>query len=152
MSHHPQILVLRRWTIRDLLDAIRFPRRKTTVLPAVWVEELMVKRFGTLLVCASCVTKYRDGLRRWGYAAHPDMKAQGNACDFCQGIPSHPVPLWFKEEHRYPTTADYAREAAAALAPWPRAFRGDQRPSRPRPRQGTDQPQGRDRLCILRSG
>lgn len=132
MSHHPQILVLKRWTTRDLLEAVRFPRRKATVLPAPWVEELMAKRFGALIVCPGCAVKYRAGLRRWAYVAHPDMKTQGNSCDFCQGIPPQPIPLWFKEEHQYPTQADYARERAGALSPFPRSFRGTQFPIRPR--------------------
>jgi len=112
---HPGILIPKKWTIRDLLDAIRFPRRKATLLPSVWVDELMQKRFGTLIICRACARKYQDGIRRWGYVRHPDMKAR-NLCDFCQCMEPHPTALWFKEEHRYPTREFHERQVAKTRA------------------------------------
>lgn len=105
-GHHPLNLFPRPWTLKDRLAASIFPRRKATVLPSVWVEELMAKRFGALMICQPCEWKYRDGIRRWGYAKHPDMKAAGNACDFCKQVRDW-LPLWMKEEHRYPTRQDH---------------------------------------------
>lgn len=112
---HPGVLVPQRWTIRDLLDAIRFPRRKATLLPSVWVDELMQKRFGTLIICRACARKYQEGIRRWAYVRHPDMKAR-NLCDFCQHLEPHPTSLWFKEEHRYPTREFHEQQAARTRA------------------------------------
>lgn len=120
------ILVPQSWSVVDKLLARRFRGRKATVLPAPWVEELMAKRFGCLMICGPCAVKYRDGISRWGYARHADMKVQGNACDFCkQAQPM--MPLYFKEEHRYPTQADYAHQAERAVSPFPRNFQGDLR-------------------------
>lgn len=100
-----------RWTLRDKIFAQRAPRRKATLLPAPWVEELMAKRFGALIVCDGCAFKYRDGLGRFGYARHPDMKARGNACDFCKQVQSYPAALWLPEEHRYPTATEHAEQS-----------------------------------------
>lgn len=111
------------WKPRDLLP--QFPRRATTLLPSVWVEELMAKRFGALIICGPCSWKYADGIKRWCYVRHPDMKVQGNACDFCTKVPPGQTPLWFKEERQYPTQQDYAREQAHARSPWPRNFQGE---------------------------
>ena len=112
---HPGVLIPKRWTIRDLLDAIRFPRRKTTLLPSVWVDELMQKRFGTLIICRACARKYQDGIRRWAYVRHPDMKAR-NLCDFCQQMELYPTSLWFKEEHQYPTREFHERQVSRTRA------------------------------------
>ena len=61
------------------------------------------------MICNPCSVKYRDGIQRWGYARHPDMKASGNACDFCKkAVPI--MALYFKEEHPYPDQQQYARE------------------------------------------
>lgn len=99
----------RKWTWKDRLRL--FPQRKATVMPSAWVEELMAKRFGALIICGPCGIKYRDGIRRWGYFAHENMKAQGNACDFCKRVDPYPVPIWLKEEHRYPTATEHAEQS-----------------------------------------
>lgn len=108
---HPLNIFPRTWSVRDRLA--RFPRRKATLLPAVWVDELMQQRFGCLMVCGTCAWKYREGLARHAYARHPDMKASGNACDFCKQVYDS-MALWFAEEHRYPTRQQYADEQARA--------------------------------------
>jgi hypothetical protein len=97
----------RPWGIRDLLDSIRFPRRRS-LLPAIWVDELMQKRFGTLLVCSTCEVKYREGLNRWAYAPHANMRGtQDTGCDFCHKDVN--MRMWHKEEHRYRTADEIAR-------------------------------------------
>ena len=144
-------LFRRTWSFTDRLMAMRFAPRKANIPAASWVEELMAKRFGALIVCSGCARKYLDGLRRWGYTRHPDMKAQGNACDFCRGVEPYPMPLWMAEEHRYPSQADYARRRATALSPFPRNFRGEQAVApRPRPRTGSYVPaqSRRQVICI----
>lgn len=103
-------LLRQTWTTRDRLLARRFPARKATLLPSVWVEELMAKRFGALIICQPCAWKYGDGITRWGYVRHPDMKVQGNPCDFCKQV-YDVTPLWFKEEHRYPTRQEHADQS-----------------------------------------
>lgn len=141
----------RPWSFTDRLMAMKFAPRKATIPAASWVEELMAKRFGALIVCTACIRKYRDGLTRWAYVRHPDMKVQGNACDFCRGVESYPIALWFKEEHQYPSQADLARRRATALSPFPRNFRGDQVAARrPRQRTGSYVPEQSRRqiLCI----
>ena len=127
-GHHALNLLRRSWTRRDRILSLRFPARNATIAPASWVEELMAKRFGALIVCRGCTGKYRDGLRRWGYLAHADMKTQGNRCDFCKGVDAAPVPIWLTEEHRYPTQAELARQRAVSLSPFPEQFRGAQFP------------------------
>lgn len=124
-GHYALNLCRRAWQRTDELLAQRFPARSPTIPPASWVDELMAKRFGALIVCGRCRVKYVDGLRRWGYVRHPDMKTQGNACDFCKTVDPYPVPLWLKEEHQYPSASEHARQSAMARAPWPRSFRGD---------------------------
>jgi len=109
-GHHPLNIFRRRWTTRDRLFARAFPRRKATLLPSVWVEELMAKRFGALMICQPCAWRYGDGMARWGYAKHPDMTVQGNACDFCKQVYDR-MPLWFREEHGYPTRQQHADES-----------------------------------------
>lgn len=110
MSHHPLILVPRRWRAFDRIP--RFPRRAPTVPPASWLGELMQKRFGALILCASCALRYRDAIQRLAYVRHPDMKVQGNACDACKRVHTEPLPLWFCEEHRYPTQQEHAERSA----------------------------------------
>lgn len=107
---HALNLVPRVWRAIDRIP--RFPRRAPTVPPASWLGELMEKRFGALILDAHCAWKYHDAIRRLGYVRHPDMKVQGNACDACKRVSSEPVPLYFKEEHRYPTQQQHADESA----------------------------------------
>lgn len=115
------ILVARSWSIVDKVLAQRAPRRRATMLPAPWVDELMSKRFGCLMICSGCETKYRDALRRHGYARHPEMKGAGNACDFCKDVFDQ-IPLFFAEEKRAALSSTRAESAAlsrrsAALPP-----------------------------------
>lgn len=112
MSHHPQILSPREWSVWDRLKARRFPRRKATFPLAARLGELMEQRFGALIICGACAVKYGDALRRFAYVRHPDMKVQGNLCDGCETVAPGQTPLWFKEEHRYPTTQEHAIQAA----------------------------------------
>ena len=112
MSHHPQILVARTWSVVDKLLAKKMPRRRATFPLAARLGELMERRFGALIICGSCAVKYGDALRRWAYVRHPDMKVQGNLCDGCEQVSPGQTPLWFKEERRYPTQTDYARQSA----------------------------------------
>lgn len=109
---HALNLFPRAWRAIDRIP--RFPRRAPTVPPASWLGELMEQRFGALILDAHCAWKYRDAIRRLGYVRHPDMKAQGNACDACKRVPTEPVPLYFKEEHRYPTQTEFAEQSARA--------------------------------------
>ena len=112
MSHHAQILVPKVWSALDRLA--RFPRRSPTVPAASWLGELMEKRFGALILDDGCAWRYRDAIRRLGYVRHPNMKAQGNACDACKQVPSMATPLFFKEERRPPTATQYAEQSARA--------------------------------------
>lgn len=109
---HALNLFPRAWRAIDRIP--RFPRRAPTVPPASWLGELMEQRFGALILDAHCAWKYRDATRRLGYVRHPDMKVQGNACDACKRVPTEPVALWFKEEHRYPTQQEHADQSARA--------------------------------------
>lgn len=113
MAGRLTILIKRKWTRAQRLSAWRFPQRKATIPPAAWVEELMAKRFGCLMICQRCAWKYGDGIRRWGYQRHADMKAAGNACDFCKQV-ADMLPLWFKEEHPYPTRQQHYDESERA--------------------------------------
>lgn len=106
---HPLTLIPRVWRAIDRIP--RFPRRAPTVPPASWLGELMEQRFGALILDAHCAWKYRDALTRLGYVRHHDMKVQGNACDACKRVATEPVPLWFKEEHRYPTQTEYVAQS-----------------------------------------
>ena len=107
---HALNLIPRVWRAIDRIP--RFPRRRTPNFSAVSkVEELMQKRFGGLAVCGGCAWKYSDALRRWGYRRHPDIKFQGNACDFCERVFAS-LALWPKEEHPYPTRQEFADQSA----------------------------------------
>ncbi len=128
MSHHPLILVPRPWTAWDRLKARAMPRRRATFPLAARLGELMEKRFGALIICGSCAVKYGDALRRFAYVRHPDMKVQGNACDGCERVPPGQTPLWFREEHQYPTQQQYADESARfGIRSAPHAYDGRRR-------------------------
>lgn len=116
-----QILVARTWRTVDKVLAARAPRRKAHMLPAPWVDELMGKRFGCLMICGGCAWKYGDALRRHGYARHGEMKAAGAACDFCKASFGQ-LPLFFAEEKRAALSTtraeqDAARRRSASLPP-----------------------------------
>ena len=149
-------LVPQTWSLVDRLKAMAY-RWTPSVAPAVRVDELMSLRHNAILVCAICALKYRDGLRRYAYARHPDMKTKGNPCDFCRQIHTHPIPIYFKEEAigRYPTLNQSEQMRRLARSPFPENFRGDVRPHRHRARPAQrgswvpNTPEARERvICV----
>ena len=122
-GQHALNLFRRPWNRADRMLSMKFPRRTATIPPASWVEELMAKRFGALMICGACAVKYRDGISRWAYVRHPDMKAQGNACDFCKTV-YDVLPLWMKEEHQYPTRQQHHEDSlrSGVNSPTPHVF------------------------------
>ena len=143
-----------KWSLRDRLASLKF-RWTPGVAPACRVDELMSLRHNAILVCASCALKYRDGMRRYGYARHPDMKVQGNACDFCHQVPTHPIPIYFKEEAlgRYPTLNQSEQMRRRARSPFPENFRGQMFPRhtspRPQSRAGWAPQTAQPRVLVL---
>lgn len=124
---HPLNIVRREWTIRDRLLARLFPRRTVNFGKVSKADELMQKRFGGLFICGVCAVRYRDGIRRWGYARHPDMSVKGNACDFCETVYGW-LPIWSPEERQYPTRQQHADESArAGIRSAPHAYDGRRR-------------------------
>lgn len=133
-GRHALNLVPQRWTLWDRLQSLAYTWKPST-LPAVRVDELFSLRHHAVFICAHCALRYRDGIRRHAYVRHPDMKVQGNPCDFCREVKSQPIPIWFREESvgNYPTLNESTRMAREARAPF-QNFR-PQLPSRPAPRK-----------------
>lgn len=119
------ILVPQQWSFRHILESFRHPGRATGKLPAPYVDELMSRRFGCVLICPSCEWKYREGVKRHGYRRVPDVHAKGGACDFCktQGVLTQ---AWSAEEKMrgiFLTREDRTAERKRELAPFPQSFR-----------------------------
>lgn len=76
---HPLILVPRgRWSPREVLETLRFKPKRIAV---PWVDELLNKRFGCVIVCQPCAWKYGDALKRHSYRRDPEFLAEAR-CDF----------------------------------------------------------------------
>ena len=120
------------WSFRQILESFRHPGRKATKLPVPYVEELMEKRFGCLLICPTCARKYADGIKRYGYRAVPHVTAKGGACDFCKTV-NVITQAWSAEEKMsgiFLTNEARTAEKKREIAPFPQSFQGFSRTDR----------------------
>lgn len=90
LSPYPNLIFRRSWSVRDLLDSLRFKGRPASTLAAPWVDELLQKRFACILTCQPCLWKYGDAFKRHHYRRDPEFVALAR-CDFCK---SEDRKLW----------------------------------------------------------